>query len=107
MVNNEIAKQTLIENLIAQIENRGFEGVDIDFEYILPEDKLAFVNFVRDIRTAINALGYPVSVALAPKISDTQTGLLYEGKDYGLLGEAADYVLLMTYEWGYTFLHIF
>lgn len=107
VVNNEIAKQTLIENLIAQIENRGFEGVDIDFEYILPEDKLAFVNFVRDIRTAINALGYPVSVALAPKISDTQTGLLYEGKDYGLLGEAADYVLLMTYEWGYTFLHIF
>ncbi len=107
VVNNEIAKQTLIENLIAQIENRGFEGVDIDFEYILPEDKLAFVNFVRDIRTAINALGYSVSVALAPKISDTQTGLLYEGKDYGLLGEAADYVLLMTYEWGYTFLHIF
>ena len=35
--------------------------------------------------------------------SDTQTGLLYEGKDYGLLGEAADYVLLMTYEWGYTY----
>ncbi len=48
-------------------------------------------------------LGYPVSVALAPKVSDTQSGLLYEGKDYALLGEAADYVLLMTYEWGYTY----
>lgn len=106
VVNNETAKQTLIENLVSQVQNSGFEGVDIDFEYILPEDKYPFVNFVRDIRTAINALGYPVSVALAPKVSDTQTGLLYEGKDYGLLGEAADYVLLMTYEWGYTYLHI-
>ncbi|MEY8235384.1 glycosyl hydrolase family 18 protein [Lachnospiraceae bacterium 66-29] len=106
VVNNETAKQTLIENLVSQIQNQGFEGVDIDFEYILPEDKLPFVNFVRDIRTAINALGYPVSVALAPKISDSQIGLLYEGKDYGLLGEAADYVLLMTYEWGYTYFHI-
>ncbi len=103
VVNNETAKAALIENITAQIQQRGFEGVDIDFEYILPEDKYAFADFVRDIRTAVNALNYPVSVALAPKISDTQTGLLYEGKDYGLLGEAADYVLLMTYEWGYTY----
>lgn len=103
VVNNETAKQQLIENLTAQIRERSFEGVDIDFEYILPEDKFAFTDFVREVRTAVNALGYPVSVALAPKTSDTQTGLLYEGKDYGLLGEAADYVLLMTYEWGYTY----
>lgn len=103
VVNNESAKQQLIANLISQITERGFEGVDIDFEYILAEDKIPFVNFVRDIRTAVNELGYPVSVALAPKTSDTQTGLLYEGKDYALLGEAADYVLLMTYEWGYTY----
>ncbi len=28
---------------------------------------------------------------------------MYEGKDYRLLGAAADSVLLMTYEWGYTY----
>ena len=44
-----------------------------------------------------------MSVALAPKTSADQTGLLYEGKDYPALGAAADYVLLMTYEWGYTY----
>lgn len=103
VVNNETAKAQLIEELANQITERGFEGVDIDFEYILAEDRIPFATFVSEVRTAINALGYPVSVALAPKTSDTQTGLLYEGKDYALLGEAADYVLLMTYEWGYTF----
>lgn len=103
VVNSETAKQRLIENITAQITDRGFEGVDIDFEYILPEDRISFADFVLDVRTAINALGYLVSVALAPKTSDTQIGLLYEGKDYGLLGEAADFVLLMTYEWGYTY----
>lgn len=103
IVNNEAAKAQLIEELAAQITERGFEGVDIDFEYILAEDRIPFATFVSEVRTAINALGYPVSVALAPKTSDAQTGLLYEGKDYALLGEAADYVLLMTYEWGYTF----
>ena len=29
--------------------------------------------------------------------------MLYEGKDYGGLGAAANSVLLMTYEWGYTY----
>lgn len=103
IVNDETAKAQLIEELVTQITERGFEGVDIDFEYILAEDRIPFAEFVSEVRTAINALGYPVSVALAPKTSDTQTGLLYEGKDYALLGEAADYVLLMTYEWGYTY----
>ena len=32
-----------------------------------------------------------------------QPGLLYEGHDYARLGQAADYVLVMTYEWGYTY----
>ena len=51
----------------------------------------------------MNKNGYQVSVALAPKSSNDQVGLLYEGKDYKALGEAANYVLLMTYEWGYTY----
>ena len=31
------------------------------------------------------------------------TGLLYEAHNYATLGAVADEVLLMTYEWGYTF----
>ena len=102
VINNEEAKAQLISSLVSEVTERDFEGVDIDFEYILSDDRIAFAQFVSEVRTAINELGYPVSVALAPKTSDTQVGLLYEGKDYALLGEAADYVLLMTYEWGYT-----
>lgn len=103
LVHNPDAIARLITALGVQITSRGFEGVDIDFEYILPGDRVAFAEFVAAVRRSINALGFPVSVALAPKTSDNQKGLLYEGKDYALLGEAADYVLLMTYEWGYTY----
>ncbi|MBO5237944.1 MAG: LysM peptidoglycan-binding domain-containing protein [Lachnospiraceae bacterium] len=103
VINNPSVKNTLIDNLVITVSEKGFQGVDIDFEYILAEDRIAFADFVRDVRIAINQLGYPVTVALAPKTSDNQPGLLYEGKDYALLGEAADEVLLMTYEWGYTY----
>lgn len=103
IVNSEQKKSRLIADLIETVQQKAFQGVDIDFEYILPEDRLAFVQFVVDVRNAVNAIGYPVSVDLAPKTSDNQKGTLYEGKDYRLLGEAADEVLLMTYEWGYTY----
>lgn len=103
IVNDMAVQQQLINNIMSTIYAKGFEGVDIDFEYILAEDKYQFVDFVINVRNAVNAAGYPVSVALAPKTSDNQVGLLYEGKDYALLGEAADNVLLMTYEWGYTY----
>lgn len=103
VVNDLAARETLKNEIVNQITERGFEGLDIDFEYILADDRQAFVDFVVYMREAVNALGFPVSVALAPKSSADQQGLLYEGKDYPALGAAADYVLLMTYEWGYTY----
>ncbi len=103
VVNNPAARERLKNEVVAQITERGFQGLDIDFEYILASDRDAFVDFVSYMREAVSALGYLTSVALAPKTSDSQTGLLYEGKDYRRLGQTADYVLLMTYEWGYTY----
>ena len=103
LVNNGEVKQKLLENLLSTLSEKGFAGVDIDFEYILPEDRVPFADFVAETRDYLSPHGYHVSVALAPKTSDNQPGLLYEGKDYALLGAAADSVLLMTYEWGYTY----
>lgn len=103
VVNDQTAKDNLLNNLLDTVQAKKFGGVDIDFEYIRPEDRIPFADFVVDVRNLLSPYGYHVSVALAPKTSDTQAGLLYEGKDYALLGEAADSVLLMTYEWGYTY----
>ncbi|MGN0132486.1 MAG: glycosyl hydrolase family 18 protein [Lachnospiraceae bacterium] len=103
IVNDMVAQERLIDQLRQTVTEKGFQGVDIDFEYIQAENRIAFADFVGNVRTAMHAVGCFVSVALAPKTSDDQPGLLYAGKDYALLGEAADKVLLMTYEWGYTY----
>lgn len=103
MVNDETAKSALIQNLLVIMGEKGYQGIDVDFEYILAEDRDAFTTFVAELTETMNANGYETSVALAPKTSSTQRGLLYEGKDYGGLGAAANSVLLMTYEWGYTY----
>lgn len=103
VVNHPDYTDNLIGNLLQIMYEKGYQGVDIDFEYILAEDRDAFTAFVWQVAETMRTNGFHTSVALAPKTSSEQAGLLYEGKDYRALGEAADHVLLMTYEWGYTY----
>ena len=102
LVRNADRQQRLLWEIGAVMLEKGYEGLDIDFEYVLGEDREAFAAFVERSARLLHVFGYVVRVALAPKTSSDQKGLLYEGIDYRLLGEAADQVLLMTYEWGYS-----
>lgn len=103
VVNSPQAKENLFAQLAQVMTQKGYGGLDIDFEYIKAEDRDAFTAFVAEAAEWMHELGFLVSVALAPKTSADQPGLLYEGKDYPALGQAADHVLLMTYEWGYKY----
>ena len=103
LLQDEQALRMLLADLEETIQQKGFQGLNLDFEYILPQDREPYVSFVARVRSSLNPMGIPVSVALAPKVSSDQQGILYEGMDYAGLGEAADHVILMTYEWGYTF----
>jgi len=95
-------QQTLIDNVIAKLQSQNYYGLDIDFEYIYPEDGVAYDNFVRNVVEQLKPLGYSISTALAPKLSANQRGLLYEAHHYPVHGALVDHVILMTYEWGYT-----
>lgn len=100
---NEDIQTKVITQLLAVVEEKKYSGVDVDFEFVKGEDGEGFATFVRRLREQMNEQGYAVSVALAPKSSADQVGLVYEGMNYALLGEAANSALLMTYEWGYTY----
>lgn len=95
-------QEDLIRQIMETIAVKGYRGLDVDFEYIPGAQREAYAAFIRSLRERLAPRGLPVIVALAPKTSAQQPGLLYEAHDYALLGAAADFVLLMTYEWGYT-----
>ena len=96
-------QDALISNLRRTLEEKGYRGLDVDFEYVFPEDASAYAAFLGRLTALLNPLGYPVIAALAPKTSADQPGLLYEGHNYRAIAEAVNEVLLMTYEWGYTY----
>lgn len=103
LINNQTVQQNLIQNLLTTMRAKGYQGVDVDFEFVLPEDKEGYVDFIRQLTETMNNNGFKVSVALAPKTSANQRGLIYEGIDYQGIGSYANSVLVMTYEWGYTY----
>ncbi len=103
LVNDRVVQLKLLRSLVGVLAEKGYAGVNIDFEYVMAQDRDAFTAFVARAAELLNLFEYEVSVALVPKTSDSQPGLLYEGMDYAGLGAAADRVLLMTYEWGFKY----
>lgn len=97
------AEKNLIDSIIFILNSKKYYGVNIDFEYIFPEDKENYNLFLKKLSSILHPLGYIITTALAPKISDSQTGILYEAHDYKAQGEIVDQIILMTYEWGYTY----
>lgn len=93
--------ERLLDVTSQTLKEKGYRGLSIDFENVLPADREAYNNFLQRAVTRLHADGFFVSTALAPKVSGTQTGLLYEAHDYAAHGRIADFVILMTYEWGY------
>ncbi|MDX1807251.1 MAG: glycosyl hydrolase family 18 protein [Paenisporosarcina sp.] len=93
-------QEKLIQNILAEAKAKNAKDIHVDFEYLRKEDRQAYVNFLKKLKE--EAKGLALSVALAPKTSADQVGKWYEGHDYKQIGEVADFVVIMTYEWGYS-----
>ena len=74
------AQDALVQSILETVQARHYFGLDVDFEYVLPEQREAYAAFITRLREALNPLGCPVIVALAPKTSAAQRGLLYEAQ---------------------------
>ncbi|WP_172369150.1 glycosyl hydrolase family 18 protein [Sporosarcina jiandibaonis] len=98
--NNDI-QERLLTNIISLMKEKGYRGINIDFENVLPADRVLYNQFLQRSVDRLHPEGFFVSTALAPKVSGEQKGLLYEAHDYEAHGRIVDFVVLMTYEWGY------
>ena len=92
----------LAAEVLQTVLRKDYAGLDVDFEYLPGQLAEAYAAFLSRLRRLLEPQGRFLWAALAPKTSPMQRGLLYEGHSYGAVAAAADGVLLMTYEWGYT-----
>ncbi|WP_424237989.1 glycosyl hydrolase family 18 protein [Bhargavaea ginsengi] len=98
---SEAAQERLIGEINTLAREKGAKDVHMDFEFLGRENRDAYTAFLRKLKGRLDP-GLTLSVALAPKTSADQPGVWYEGHDYGAIGGVADFVVVMTYEWGYS-----
>jgi len=100
---NDIAIQDrFLNNIVETAKKYGFRDIHFDFEFLRPADREAYNQFLRKAKARFSEQGWLLSTALAPKTSAEQEGAWYEAHDYRAHGEIVDFVVIMTYEWGYS-----
>jgi spore germination protein len=102
ILNDIPIQDRLLNNIVTTAKKYGFRDIHFDFEFLRPADKEAYNQFLRKAKARFNQEGWLLSTALAPKKSATQKGAWYEAHDYKAHGEIVDFVVIMTYEWGYS-----
>lgn len=101
LTNNQV-QNNLLNNIIQTAKQQGFRDIHFDLEFLREEDREAYNQFLRKAAARIRGEGFMISTALAPKVSAEQTGAWYTAHDYKAHGQIVDFVVIMTYEWGYS-----
>jgi len=58
VLNNPDTIDTLQENIINTMREKGYQGLNIDFEYVLPEDREAYNNFLESTVNRLHEEGF-------------------------------------------------
>ncbi|GAX89220.1 glycoside hydrolase family 18 protein [Effusibacillus lacus] len=94
-------KRRAVHNILRTVMEKRYAGINIDFEHLYPEDREPFTAFVRGLADEAKLQNVPLTVTMGPKMSDDPRNPWMGAFDYRALGQMADQVILMTFEWGW------
>jgi spore germination protein len=104
ILNSQELQDRLIENVLSVMKQKGYYGLEVAFVHVLPEDLPLYANFIAEITNRLNTEGYKVFVSLLPSTFGFVPGSRYEYSYYSDIGQAADYVLLISFLWSSAFI---
>ncbi|MGL4820395.1 MAG: LysM peptidoglycan-binding domain-containing protein [Bacilli bacterium] len=100
ILRSDTLQAKLISNILETAKKNGMRDIHFDLERVAEEDRENYNQLLRRMRNALPP-GYSLSTTLVAKTSDDMKGVNYAGIDYAAHGEIADFVVIMTYDWGW------
>lgn len=98
LLSKKQVRQNLIENIYKVLNKYDLKGVVIDFEGLDQKDKPLFNQFIKELSNRLHPVGMKVALAVPP-LSGPNTPSWNAAYDYQTLGQHADFLFLMTYDW--------
>lgn len=81
------------------VRQRGFDGIDVDYEHLAAADRTGFTAFVSELAAGLHADGKQLSVTLHPKSAEPGPQPKNQAQDYAAIGRVADEVRVMLYDY--------
>lgn len=94
LMNSPAKTERFITQLLELLSGGPYRGINLDFENLLPADRVGYRTFVEHLATRLHTAGFTLSIDLSagqPEIYD------YPG-----LAAAADYIVVMVYDEHYS-----
>jgi spore germination protein YaaH len=95
LLDDPAAQKQVIDDIYGFLQTRGFDGVNMDFEYVDSTQSAQYVRLIKNLKTRLGG-AYSLSLSVPARTSDRETW--YNGYDYAGLAAVADRVMVMAYD---------
>lgn len=102
LLRNEENVEKHIDNIMREVNENNYDGIDIDYENLDAEVKSQFTDFIRSLADKLHQQEKIISISVQAKRSD---GNVWSGAgacDFSKLGEIVDQFRVMTYDFSRT-----
>ena len=98
IINNPQLRKAHINALVEKTVKGGFDGIDLDYEGLLPKDRKMISYFVHVLADKLHARGKLLSVTLQAKTKEPGNSNATKAQDWRELGKYADRLRIMAYD---------
>ena len=103
ILNNEDLMTRHIEKILTILKTKGYYGINITFEYINIENTQMYEIYTARLVSRLKKEGFLVFITLSPNLIYTANDITFEKIDYTTIGQLADGITLISYNWGYSY----
>ncbi|MBU5331546.1 LysM peptidoglycan-binding domain-containing protein [Anaerocolumna aminovalerica] len=96
---DEDFQNNFIENLLSILNVKGYQGVNLSFQYINISNIYLYNAFFAKFTDRLSAQGYSVFLTINPNISNNGSEVSFERVDYSILNDLAQNIIFMNYQW--------
>lgn len=92
-------RKNLIDSMLSFVKEKGYGGISMDLEFVPPDARPDYVLFLQELKAELGGLVLQVNVHA--KTEDNPSNPIVGGHDYEGIGKVADFVAVMTIDYGY------
>ncbi len=102
IINDPVLSSVNIASLVNLAVDRGYDGIDLDYEDLRAADRSVFAAFVDRLAAALHAHEKLLTVNVYAKTAEPGSWDGPQAQDWAALGSSADQVRIMTYEYSWS-----